>query len=258
MGYAADASLQKRFFAKIDHTAIPLTSSASRLLASSQRYYQTLENRLNELYGRPALLFNSGYHANTGLISGLTDATDIILADKLVHASIIDGMRLSDAAHARWRHNDTNHLERLIQRFRAEQPEARIWIVAESVYSMDGDIAPIDALIELKQKYDDVMIYIDEAHAVGCMGHMGLGLVADNPRSDMVDVTVGTFGKALASYRAFAILSPPLREVAVNRCRSFIFSTALPPMSAAWTLLCLSTVSAKMIGAHISPISRHV
>ncbi len=239
MGYAADASLQKRFLSSSDNISIPLTSSASRLLAASQRHYNALENKLNELYSRPALLFNSGYHANTGLISGLTDATDIILADKLVHASIIDGMKLSDAAHARWRHNDSHHLERLIQRYRAEQPDARIWIVAESVYSMDGDVAPIDTLIDLKQRYGNVMMYIDEAHAVGCMGHMGRGVVADNPRAARVDVIVGTFGKALASQGAFAILSPTLREVAVNRCRSFIFSTAMPPMSAAWTLFVL-------------------
>lgn len=239
MGYAADPSLQQRFFSSAANTAIPLTSSAARLLAGSQSHYRALEDRLGDLYGRPALLFNSGYHANTGLISGLTDASDIILADKLVHASIIDGMKLSDASHARWRHNDISHLERLIVRHRTERPDARIWIVVESVYSMDGDTAPIDALFDLKRRHDNVMLYVDEAHAVGCIGHRGLGVVADKADADMADVVVGTFGKALASQGAYAILSPMLREVAINRCRSFIFSTALPPMSAAWSLFIL-------------------
>lgn len=256
MGYAADPMLQQSFFASSNHLSIPMTSSAARLLAGSQRYYSALENRLGELYGRPALLFNSGYHANTGLISGLTDASDIILADKLVHASIIDGMKLSDATHARWRHNDTAHLERLLNRYRAEQPDARIWIIAESVYSMDGDIAPIEALIDIKRRHDNVMLYIDEAHAVGCIGHNGLGVVADSPKGDMVDVIVGTFGKALASQGAFAIMSPTLRDVAVNRCRSFIFSTAIPPMSAAWSLFVLNhSICQDDRRAHLATIS---
>lgn len=239
MGYASDQSLQEQFFASTGRTSIPLTSSAARLLAGCQEHYHRLEKRLGELYGREALLFNSGYHANTGLVSGLTDSSDIILADKLVHASIIDGMKLSDATHNRWRHNDISHLKRLISRIREGQPEARIWIVAESVYSMDGDFAPIDELIELKEHDSNIMLYIDEAHAVGCMGHRGLGLVADHPKADRVDVIVGTLGKALASQGAYAIVSPMLRQVAVNRCRSFIFSTALPPISAAWSLFVL-------------------
>lgn len=214
----------------------PVTSSASRLLASSQNEYAMLEADLEALYpDRKALIFNSGYHANTGVISALANRSSIILADRLVHASIIDGVQLSRARMLRFAHNDLADLRRLLEANYA--PGKMIWIVAESVYSMDGDFADIDALIDLKQDFPGVMLYVDEAHAFGVEGPQGRGLVAASKNPLMVDVTVATFGKALASYGAFAIVSAPLRQYLLNKARSFIFSTSLPPLQIEWTRL---------------------
>lgn len=233
MGFAADVALHEAFMADPANRRLSLTASSARLLAADRSQYDRLEARLRQLYGRPALLFNSGYHANTGLVSALADADTVILADKLVHASIIDGIKLSGARFERWRHNDLNHLERLVARHADAQ---RLLVIAESVYSMDGDRADIDALIDLKRRHPQVMLYVDEAHAVGAVGPQGLGLVATSKAPTEVDVVVGTFGKALASQGAFAIMDELTRDVAVNRARSFIFSTALPPLTVAWTL----------------------
>lgn len=232
MGFATDESLVREFFSNPVNLKHAFSSSASRLLAANRSTYDSLENKLGNLYGKSALLFNSGYHANTGLISALCDNSTVILADKLVHASIIDGIKLSGAPFERWRHNDTAHLEKLLTKHSSAE---RILIVAESVYSMDGDRADIEALIKLKERYPQAMLYIDEAHAVGCVGPQGLGLVAACSAPEKVDVVVGTFGKALASQGAFAVMSELLRDIAVNKARSFIFSTAIPPISVAWS-----------------------
>lgn len=232
MGFAANAALHNSFMADFANRRLAMTASSARLLSADRTEYDCLESRLAELYGRPALLFNSGYHANTGLVSALADKDTVILADKLVHASIIDGIKLSGARFERWRHNDLSHLERLIHRHADAE---RLLIIAESIYSMDGDSADINGLIDLRRLYPSVMLYVDEAHAVGVCGPQGLGLVAASKAPCEVDVVVGTFGKALASQGAFAILPTLLRDVAVNRARSFIFSTALPPLTVAWT-----------------------
>lgn len=232
MGFAADRKLRESFFADPANQCLAMTASSARLLAADLREFERLEARLEELYGRPALLFNSGYHANTGLVSALADSDTVILADKLVHASIIDGIKLSGASFERWRHNDLTHLERLIRKHSSAE---RLLVIVESVYSMDGDRADIDALIDLKRRYPQVMLYVDEAHAVGATGPRGLGLVAASKSPHEVDVVVGTFGKALASQGAFAVMDGLIRDVAVNRARSFVFSTALPPICVAWT-----------------------
>lgn len=211
------------------------TSSASRLLASSQDSYKQLEKRLSELYDRPALLFNSGYHANTGLIPALCrDAKTLIVADKLVHASIIDGIRLSGVPFERFRHNDLAHLVRILQSKAADYE--RVLVVVEGVYSMDGDMADIDSIASLKDTYPNILLYVDEAHSFGVNGLHGLGICRSSQEYGKVDVVIGTFGKAAASAGAFAALRDPLRDVAVNCARSFIFSTALPPVICAHTL----------------------
>ncbi len=243
LGLGADAGLQDRFMEREENRREPFTSSASRLLASRQAAYTSLENTLDALYpGRRSLLFNSGYHANTGLVGTLTGLFNrpLILADKLVHASIIDGILLSRADFRRFPHNDFDRLEKMLSRALAatDRPDGVI-IIAESVYSMDGDRADIDRLAEIKRRYSghgtEVMLYIDEAHAAGVEGPAGLGLVAASKLPGAVDVTVGTFGKALASSGAFALMSPAMREWAVNSARSFIFSTSLPPIVARWS-----------------------
>lgn len=233
LGIGEDVALRRSFMAQPEIERLSFTSSASRLLASHQNEYLALEALLAGLYGRPCLLFNSGYHANTGLISALADKDTLIVADKLVHASIIDGYKLGDAELARFRHNDINHLERILSAKAGSF--SRVLIVVESVYSMDGDIAPLEDLAAIKRRYSNAMLYVDEAHAFGAMGERGLGLVADSPIAADVDILVGTFGKAAASQGAFAVMDECLKDYAINRARSFIFSTAIPPVNCAWT-----------------------
>lgn len=233
LGIAEEASLRHEFMVSAVESELPLTSSASRLLAHRQEEYVRLENLLCELYGRDALLFNSGYHANVGLIQAIADKSTLVVADKLVHASIIDGIRLSGAPLARFRHNDMDHLRRIISSHAGKYP--RTLIIAESVYSMDGDCAPLGELAEIKRHTPGAILYIDEAHAFGVCGNDGLGLVKADGLSGDVDVALFTLGKAAASVGAFAVLSPLLRDFAINKARSLIFSTSLPPLNIAWS-----------------------
>lgn len=240
LGLASRPELQEEFFDDPLRRRIPMTSSASRLLCGRQREYDALEKRLGELYGRPCLLMNSGYHANTGLIAALADSRTLIVADKLVHASIIDGIVLSKAPFERFRHNDFNHLERILNK--AAGKYESILIIAESVYSMDGDRTDLERLADLRRSTPGAMLYIDEAHAIGVEGPGGLGMCSASESYADVDVVVGTFGKAFASVGAFCAVSPVMRDYLVNRSRSLIFSTAIPPVSAAWTLFLLEKI----------------
>ncbi|MDE6310562.1 MAG: 8-amino-7-oxononanoate synthase [Muribaculaceae bacterium] len=241
LGLAARADLHDAFLDS-EAARLPLSASASRLLAAKQSAFGSLERTLEDAYGRGrrALLFNSGYHANTGTIAALCGPNTIIIADKLVHASIIDGMKLSGARFERFRHNDTAHLRRLLEK--AVREGLQPLIIVESVYSMDGDYAPLEEIAQLKSKLaPDGLLYVDEAHAVGVEGDAGLGLANT---VNGVDVIIGTFGKALASVGAYAIVEPYMRDWLVNRSRSLIFSTALPPMQVAWTEFMFKTARA--------------
>ena len=234
LGLATRTDLRDEFLSRIAGEMPALSASASRLLAADQRWHEQLESRLATMYGRPVLLFNSGYHANTGLLSALaSEPSTLILADRLVHASMIDGIVLSRAPFKRFPHNDFDRLETILKKEAGEYD--RIIVAVESVYSMDGDRADLKALVELKRRYPNVILYIDEAHAFGAKGRDGLGLVASMEEMEEVDIIVGTFGKAAASVGAFCAVSPTIRDYAVNRARSFIFSTALPPINCAWT-----------------------
>ena len=249
MGLAADPTLQQKFFADPISATVPLTSSAARLLAPRQIEYTNLEVFLSLLYKKyrgtdtSTLLFNSGYHANTGLISAIADRDTLIVADKLVHASIIDGIVLSRAPFIRFRHNDFHHLEKILASKASKYKH--VLVIVESVYSMDGDTADIERLIALKRQYPNVMLYVDEAHAFGVLGPKGLGLSAASSAPHDIDIIVGTFGKAAASMGAFAIVGLDMHDYLVNTARSFIFSTALPPMSAAWTRFTLGNLIQK-------------
>lgn len=237
LGLADDVALRERFLDTHPPQSLWMTSSASRLLAGRQQPYAALERLLADSYGggREALLFNSGYHANTGLVSALADSRTLIAADRLVHASIIDGVRLSGAHMERWRHGDYDHLERILARHASQY--ADVLIIAESVYSMDGDRADLRRLADIKRRTPGARLYIDEAHAVGVCGPAGLGVAAEEGVLADIDILVGTLGKALASSGAFAILEPHMRRFMVNRSRSLIFSTALPPACADWSAL---------------------
>lgn len=175
-----------------------------------------------------ALLFNSGYHANTGIIAALeTLPKTIFLADKLMHASAYDGLFAARAKFDRFPHNDLGKLRRLLEKH--SQDHDHIVVITESVFSMDGDLAPLEELALLRREFPAMALYVDEAHALGCFGPTGLGVCEEKGLVGEVDVIVGTFGKAVASAGAYAICAPEVRELMVNCSRSFIFSTALPP-----------------------------
>lgn len=240
LGLAVRDDLRDAFLDECGGRLPLMTSSASRLLAGSQSSYDRFESLLRDLYGAPALTFNSGYHANTGLVSSLADRSTLIVADRLVHASIIDGIRLSGAPFVRFRHNDYDHLEKILADKGRDYSD--ILIIAESVYSMDGDRADIGRLVDIKRSTPGAMLYIDEAHAVGVEGRRGLGMVEDAGLVGDVDVIVGTLGKALASVGAYAVVSPLIRRFVVNKARSLIFSTALPPANMLWSAFIMERV----------------
>lgn len=216
------------------------SSVASRLLASDQKHYLNLENYLSEAYGKDVLLFNSGYHANAGCVSALANAGVTFLSDKLSHASIIDGIRLGKSRFERWKHNDTQHLSKILEKETASGN--RCVIVLESVYSMDGDISPLQQVVDLKKKFPGTLIYLDEAHALGVFGERGLGVAEREGLIEEIDIIIGTFGKAVASAGAFIATSPLLKSFFINFARSFIFSTALPPVNVAWTLFTMRKI----------------
>lgn len=235
LGLAADRKLREEFLGTLTPDSFLPTSSSSRLLTGNFSVYEELESELAQMFGtEAALVFNSGYHANTGILPAVCDARTLILADKLVHASLIDGIRLSGARCIRYRHNDLEQLERLLQKHR---PNFRQIIIAtESIFSMDGDRADLPALVRLKHAYGPVLLYVDEAHAFGVCGSRGLGCAEEEGCIRDIDFLVGTFGKAAASAGAYLICSRVIREYLVNRMRTFIFTTALPPVNIAWTL----------------------
>lgn len=243
LGLVNRADLRKQFLEKAAKNASHLSASASRLLAAAQSSFSSLESFLQECYGREVLLFNSGYHANTGLVSALSSKNTFIVADKLVHASIIDGIKLGGGSFKRFRHNDIKHLAHILET--EKDNYETILIIVESIYSMDGDRAPLAQIIELKKLIPNALLYVDEAHALGVLGPSGLGLVSelDHKLQQQVDITIGTFGKAICSVGAFAVMSEELKQFAINKARSFIFSTALPPITAEWTLFIMQIIA---------------
>ena len=253
LSLAAHADEHKGEFLK-RNSWLPFSSSASRMLATHQEAFARLEERLGQLYGRPALLFNSGYHANVGVIGALNIPGTLFLSDKMIHASSIDGLSHRKCEFERWRHNDVVSLRRLIEKNRDRYE--RFVVLAESIYSMDGDLAPLRQLVELKREYGNIIILLDEAHGFGTRGKRGLGLCEELGLIDEVDLIVGTLGKACASAGAFVVTSPLLHDYLLNTARSLIFSTSLPPITAAWTLLMVE----RMVGMekerkHLAAIS---
>ncbi|HHT7890253.1 8-amino-7-oxononanoate synthase [Pasteurella multocida] len=234
LGLANNEALRQAFFTQYQDQLPALTSSSSRLLTGSFPIYDELESLMAQAFGREtALLFNSGYHANIGILPALADKKTLIVADKLVHASMIDGIRLAQCEFVRFRHHDYAHLEQILQK--NDRTFERIIVVTESVFSMDGDCADLIQLVALKQRYPQVMLYVDEAHAIGVLGEKGLGLAEQQGCINQIDILVGTFGKALGSMGAYVICDQVIRDYLVNKMRPLIFSTALPPFNVAWT-----------------------
>ena len=235
LGLASRADWQEAFIDEWQSRKYSFSSSSSRLLTGNFEVCDELEALLAVRYGREAaLLFNSGYHANTGILPALADKQhDLILADKLVHASLIDGIRLCGANFRRYRHNDMLQLETLLSQYAADYDQ--VFVVTESIFSMDGDVPDLRRLVALKRQFPNVVLYVDEAHAVGVRGATGLGMAEEMGCMGDIDLLVGTFGKALASMGAYVVCSSIVREYLVNRMRPLIFSTMLPPVQVAWT-----------------------
>lgn len=236
LGLAGDIELHKNYFQTMEEEKLldefGMGAASSRLLTGDNNISHRLEQTLRENYNKEAcLLFNSGYHANIGILPALLDKKDLILSDKLNHASITDGMRLSRSEFKRYRHCDYDHLRWLLNKFREEYDQ--VIIVSESVFSMDGDIVNLARLVELKKEFD-CLLYLDEAHGVGLYGDNGLGIAEQQSQIENIDLLVGTFGKAYASVGAFVLCTATIREFLVNTSRSLVFTTALPPVTTNW------------------------
>jgi 8-amino-7-oxononanoate synthase len=215
-------------------------AGASRLISGDMALHQELEQRLAELKNaEAALIFPSGYHANIGVISALTGPGDTIFSDALNHASIIDGCRLSRALVQVYRHGDMDHLAQLL----ATCPQSgRRLIVTDSVFSMDGDIAPLVNIVTLARRYD-AWVMVDEAHATGVFGARGAGVVEALGLENEVEIQMGTLGKALGGCGAYVAGSRELIAWLINRARSFIYTTGVPPAVAASALAALDLVA---------------
>ena len=259
LGLAADLHLREEFLDTLKIERALFSSSSSRLLTGNFAEYEQFENSLSIAFGRAALLFNSGYHMNIGILPALCDSKTVILADKLVHASMIDGIRLSNAQYVRYRHNDLQHLEQLLQKYHHDEQVERIIVVTESIFSMDGDETDLAALAQLKQRFAKTMLYVDEAHAIGVRGEQGLGCAEQYGVLDQIDFLVGTFGKAIASVGGYIICDSIIRDYLINKMRPLIFSTALPPISMAWSDFIFNKVlSMQQQRQHLAEISQYL
>lgn len=258
LGIADRMDFREEFLSDLTAKNFRATSSSSRLLTGNFPSYDRLEKRLCELYHRDAaLIFNSGYHANIGILPAITDSHTLILADKLVHASIVDGINLSKAKCIRYRHNRYDQLTDLLEKSYSEYEQ--IIVVTESIFSMDGDRSDLLRLTALKKQYPSIMLYVDEAHAVGVCGQQGLGCCEELGIIPDIDFLVGTFGKALASAGAFVICSQTMKSYLINTMRSLIFTTALPPVVLDWSLFVLNkVVGMQQEREYLQRISRQV
>jgi 8-amino-7-oxononanoate synthase len=210
-------------------------SGASRLVSGNMTIHRRLEEQLAAFkHSAACLLFGSGYLANVGVVSALAREGDVVFSDELNHASIIDGCRLSKAETFVYDHCDTEHLE-----WGLRQAEGRgSLIVTDGVFSMDGDIAPLERIVELGQRYD-ARVMVDDAHGTGAIGPEGRGSVAAAGLEGEVDVVVGTLGKALGSYGAYVCCDKPMAKYLINTARTLIFSTALSPPAVAAAMAAL-------------------
>ncbi|MBI3406738.1 MAG: 8-amino-7-oxononanoate synthase [Planctomycetes bacterium] len=223
---------------------LPRTGTASRLLRGHHVVWDEVESKLAQWHGaEAALMFSSGYTANEGLLSTVIEPGDCVASDEFNHASIIDGLKLAKAERFIFRHNDLNHLEEgLREASQARPPQRQLFLVTESLYGMEGDfVAP--EIAGLVKKYE-VNWIVDEAHTTGCLGRTGAGFVDHKGWRDQVLATVHTGGKALGVHGAYVACSRLLRDILVNRCRHFIFTTALPPRVGTWWLDVLGWVEA--------------
>ncbi len=236
LGLATNRDLLESFFNEQNTKNLlecyGLGSTASRLMTGNTLPYTQLEQQLTALYqAEAALVFNSGYHLNVGILPALSGKQDLILADKLCHASLIDGMRLSRAKVIRYPHLDYQAIEKVLTQDRDRY--RHVFIVTESIFSMDGDTADLIELVRLKERWR-AALYVDEAHGVGIRGANGCGLSEEQGVHQSIDILTGTFGKAYGGQGAFVVGSRILIDFLLNTARPQIFSTGLPPVSMHW------------------------
>ncbi len=244
LGLASDAAFCADFYRELGQedtlSRYGPGSGASRLMTGNFQACTLLEEELARYYQRQAaLLFNSGYHLNVGLLPALAGKEDLILADKLCHASLIDGMRLSRARVLRYPHLDYAAIDRILARERGHF--RHVFLVSESIFSMDGDCTDLAELVRLKEKWG-ALLYLDEAHGVGIRGESGRGLAEEQGVLAAVDLFIGTFGKAYGGLGAFVAAERVVIDYLINSARSQIFSTGLAPVNVQWLRFALRRV----------------
>jgi 8-amino-7-oxononanoate synthase len=222
---------------------LPVTGMASRLLRGHHPIWDEVEAALAGWHGaEAALMMTSGYAANEGLISTLIEPGDWVAYDELCHACILDGLRLSRPRKYRFRHNDLNHLEEGLRAEAARRDDGRaMFVITESLFSMDGDLAPLQEVVALTERHG-ARVIVDEAHSTGCYGASGSGCVDAASLRERVLATIHTGGKALGVLGAYVCTSRLVKEFLVNRCRHLIFTTALPPAVGPWWLEAVSRI----------------
>lgn len=237
LGLANDERLKSAAKEALDKYG--LGSGASRLVVGNMSLHKRLEEKIAAFKGcEAALLFNSGYAANLGAISALCGKDDIVFSDKLNHASIVDGILLSRAEFKRYPHKDMDALEDMLKNSNGFRRKV---IITDTIFSMDGDIAPLPKIVELAEKYG-AWIYVDEAHATGVLGKKGKGAVEHFGLDGKVQIQMGTLSKAVGSFGAFICGSKTLIDYLINKSRGFIYTTSLPPSICAASIVALEII----------------
>ncbi len=244
LGIATNEALHEEFFSRKSTENLlkcyGMGSTASRLMTGNTLPYNELEQKLSQLYGSEAtLIFNSGYHLNIGILPAITDKNDLILADKLCHASLIDGIRLARGKMIRYPHLDYEAIETILKKERKNYKQ--IYIVTESIFSMDGDEADLARLVDIKNRWD-AALYVDDAHGVGIRGNNGCGLAEEQGVADQIELLTGTCGKAYGAQGAFIICTKKTADYLLNTARSQIFTTGLPPINVHWLCFVLEKI----------------
>lgn len=239
LGLSSDIKLREDFLKEYLKSGLKISTPSARLLCGNDSIYKELEDFISKkLNKEKTLIFNSGYHGNVGVYSALLNQDDVVFVDKLNHASIIDGIRLSKSQIIPYKHLDYDDLRLKLQKYRNKYKKAVI--SSESLFSMDGDIADINKLADLKEEFNTLLI-IDEAHSFGVYGS-GCGICHKQGADNRVDLIFGTFGKSIASYGGFVSGDEVLIDYLINFARSFIFSTTLPEISVAFSYHVLKNV----------------
>ena len=236
LGLAHDKDLLQKFYQNYSFDNYKLSSSSSRLIDGSYLTVMRLERKVEEIYGKPCLVFNSGFDANSSIIETFFNKNSLIITDRLNHASIYEGCINSEAKILRYKHLDVSALEKLLKKYSKDYED--ILVVTETVYSMDGDCADIRKICNLKDEYK-FNLMVDEAHSYGVYGY---GIAYNEKLVDKIDFLVIPLGKAGASVGAYVICDEIYKNYLINKSKKFIYSTALPPVNNLWNLFILENM----------------